>query len=197
MKKVILILVIVFSFISSTKGQQAEQQPINTEGKEFWLAFMGKFEYQSLTKLKVYITSKNNTNGTISIPLGGWTQNFNVRANEGIVIEVPMNSGMSDRSEFIEPKGIHIVSDNNIRVWAVNNANYSTDGTSVLSTESIGEAPEYIVASYFGLQNFVSTEFIIVSTEDGTQISITPTANTLNGRPANVTFNIYLNKGET
>ena len=42
-----------------------------------------------------------------------------------------------------------------------------------------------------------SSEFIIVSIEDSTEISITPSVNTLRGKPANVPFSITLNKGET
>ena len=41
------------------------------------------------------------------------------------------------------------------------------------------------------------SEFIIVSIEDSTEISITPSVNTFSGKPANVTFTITLNKGET
>ena len=84
--------------------------------------------------LKVYITSEYNTNGTISIPLQGWTQAFSVSANQGIVIKVPTDLAYSDNNEIIEQKGIHIIADNNISVWAINNAMYSTDGTNVLPT---------------------------------------------------------------
>ena len=64
---------------------------------------------------------------------------------------------------------------------------------------TIGENPQYIVASYYGLRSGTAmpSEFIIVSTEDGTQVSITPSTNTLGGKSANVTFNITLNQGET
>ena len=74
---------------------------------------------------------------------------------------------------------------------------WSTDGTNVLPTVTIGETPEYIVASYVGLWISYQSEFIIVSTEDSTEISITPSVNTLSGKPANVPFTINLNKGET
>jgi hypothetical protein len=197
-KNIILLMLFVLSLTAQVIGQQ---QPLTSEGKEFWLAFMDKYVNVGAPTLKVYITSKNNTNGTISMPLAGWTKDFSVGANKSIAIVIPVNLGYSGSSEIVEQRGIHITSDNDVSVWASNGVNGTIDATNVLPTATIGKTPEYIIASYFGflfVSNIIGpSEFIIVSTEDGTQVTITPSVKTFSGKPANVPFNVTLNKGET
>ena len=115
----VLLLLLTLSFLTPTKGQQPGQQPLTSEGKDFWLAFLENFNEGGIV-LKVYITSEYNTNGTISIPLQSWTQAFSVSANQGIVIEVPYDLAYSANDEIIEQKGIHIIADHNITVWDIN-----------------------------------------------------------------------------
>ena len=191
--RLILLLLLIFSLKTSIKGQQ----PIYSEGKDFWLALIMN-EDASWNKVKIYITSEYTTSGTISIPLQGWTQTFNVAPKVLTIIELPPDLVFSSKSEVIEKKGIHVVSDCDITVWCVNtNSIYAIMGTNVLPTATIGNTPEYIAASYAGNMTNYNSEFIIVSTQDSSKIIISPTVNTLKGQAANVNFTIYLNKGET
>jgi hypothetical protein len=192
-------IMLIFSIISA-KGQQ---QQITTEGKDFWLAFMDKYDNSDKTTLKVYITSRYNASGTISIPLNGWSQTFSVNANQCIVIVIPSDLGMAHSTEFADKKGIHLNSDKDISIWAMNVVlpAGSLDAAIVLPTSAIGTTPEYIVASYTGFvfyQNIMGvSEFVIVGLEDGSKISMTPSVTTSGGKPAGVPYIITLNKGET
>jgi hypothetical protein len=198
--RLVVIQLLIIILILPAKGQQ-----INTAGKDFWLAFLQNNDAGKLRakiKLTVYITSETNISGIISMPLKGWSQAFNVNANEGIKIIIPTDSAMSDTTEIVEQRGVHITADSNIRVWALNTEPASTDGTNVLPTSTLGDTPEYIVASYWGFwfepaDLGLPSEFIIVSNEDNTEISITPSVKTVSEKPANVPFIINLNKGET
>ena len=60
----------------------------------------------------------------------------------------------------------------------------TADAASILPTQSLGT--QYRVHCYYGLSGFgtLNSEFLIVATQDGTQIEITPSSATLGGQPA-------------
>ena len=191
--RLVLLILLIFSLNTTTKGQQ----PIYSEGKDFWVAFLENYSQNQNVVLKIYITSKYNTSGTASVSSGLWSQTFSVKADSGIVLEVPTKLGTSTKSEQVEKKGIHITSECNVRVWSLNNEAYTTDGSNILPTAAIGDNPEYIVTSYPGTRSSYQSEFILVSTADSSQIIISPSVDTKNGHLANQSFTITLNKGET
>ena len=58
----------------------------------------------------------------------------------------------------------------------------------------------YRVDAYQGLPNFNNlhkSEFLVVATQDGTQVRITPSVNTLSGNRRNVPFMVDLNAGQS
>ena len=185
-------------------------QNTSTQGKEFWLSFMHNgFKDHSLGGWvinQVLISAKRDCTGTVSNPLTGWSREFSVNANNITPIEIPDEAqGYHNgyEHEVILERGIKVSATDTISVYSTNIAYVSFDASFVLPVESLGD--EYIVQSanqsVGGSNTYVSenetTAFLIVATEDNTEVDITPSVNTLGGHPANQTFTITMNAGET
>ncbi|MEX2591083.1 MAG: PKD domain-containing protein [Chitinophagales bacterium] len=186
LKKSILCIILYLSCIFPVSSQN-----FSTLGDRFWLGFM---ENYSGPTLYVYISSDVNTTGTISIPLQGWTQNFNVTAGTTTEIQVPTGQGQTIGSGIF-PNGILVETEENVAVFALNYEGYTSDATVVAPVNTLGN--HYYVMAYKDNQTFSSSsEFLIVAAYDNTTIEIVPSVNTLNGNAANVPFQVTLNAGQ-
>lgn len=166
-----------------------------TRGTRFWTGFMQNgFGAQSL---KVHVLSANATTGTISMPLAGWSVNFSVAANNVTVVDIP-TSAEHTGSGTIASKGLLIQSADSINVFISSFQNFTHDLTQVLPETSLGNI--YRVDSYQGLPNFNNlhkSELLVVATQDGTQVRITPSVNAMGGNLAGVPFLVDLNAGQS
>lgn len=208
MKHLKSVLALLLLFLGSLPALMA--QNTSTQGKEFWLSFMHN-GFRDHTEggwviNQVLISAKRDCSGTVSNPLTGWSREFTVRANNITTIEIPEEQGYhnSAQHEVIMEKGIKVQSTDTISVYCTNIAHVSFDASFVLPIESLGD--EYIIQSYdqsissganYYASNNETSAFVIIATEDNTDIEITPTVATLGGHPANQPFTITMNAGET
>jgi hypothetical protein len=144
-------------------------------------------------QLSLMISAKKACTGTISNPNTGWSVPFSISAGGLVKIIVDPNHCYNENSDVIENRGLYVTSTDTISLFASNYENRSFDITNVLPVTSL--ADEYIVQMYNSAFN--GAEFVIIANEDNTIIDITPTANTAGGNPANVTFDVTLNRGQT
>ena len=185
-------------------------QNTSTQGKEFWLSYMHNgfkdHDYGGWVTTQVLISAKRACTGVISNPAGLWQQEFSVEANSITTIDVPERNGYHDGNNYeqVEGRGVRIVATDTISVYTTNIAYVSFDASFVLPVESLGD--DYIVQchdqsyttslnSY--VNNNLTSAFLIVATENDTEIDITPTVSTLRGHAAGETFTITLNAGQT
>ena len=190
----------------------AFSQDISTQGTEFWVSFMGngfKTNGSGYVLTQLMISSKHDCTGTISNPQTGWSQNFNVRANNITSIDIPGDQGYNETSSYetASNKGLLIVTTDIVSVYCTNIATNSFDASYVLPVQAL--ADDYIIQTYeqstsysfdpFGsdFSDYLTSAFLIVATEDNTIIDITPSTNTLGGKPANEEFSVTLQKGES
>ena len=173
----------------------AQSSPLASSGKEFWLGFMqNAYGAQSL---RLNIAAPSGASGTVSMPLLGWSTTFTIAANGQSTITIP-NTAEHTGSESLTNKGILVQSDNDIAITAISFQSFTTDGAQVLPTRSLGTS--YRAQAYRGLPGFADfykSELLIVATQPGTQVTITPSVNTSGGHPAGVPFTVNLNAGET
>ena len=166
-----------------------------TRGKRFWTGFMQNgFGAQ---QLRVHIMGTTATSGTVSIPLTGWSTNFTVAANGVAVVQVP-NSAENWGSESVLNKGVLVESNDSVNAFISSFQNFTHDLAQVLPVNALGSS--YRVDGYHGLPNFNNlhkSELLVVATEDGTEVRITPSVPTLGGQPAGVPFTLSLNAGQT
>lgn len=185
MKKILLLFIFLLYFLNLNAQY-------STLGNNFWVSFMQNFDVP--TNCIIYITSTQGATGTVSMPGSGWSQNFTVGANASIGIQIPAAQYPNiENSNLVLDKGVHIISNNPIAVYAANQRDASSDATLVLPVQALGD--QYMIMSYTVLSGYPS-EFIIIGVENNTSIQIIPKAAVIGGVGANVPFNITLNAGQ-
>lgn len=183
-------------FVATAVSAQSEH--LDTRGREFWLGFMQNAS--GTQQLSVKITSAQATTGTVSVPLAGWSTSFAVSANGVTSVAIP-NIYEVTGSETVLDRGVHITSVEPITVTAVNYQNQTTDAAQVLPVSGLGTS--YRVDALPGTSTsfpngtyIFRSEFMVVATQDGTTISITPTTTTTGGHAPGVPFTVDLNAGQ-
>lgn len=145
------------------------------------------------SNFKLYISSTVNTSGTVSVPLQGWSMPFTITANTFAIITVPSATGYIGCSDCTAQKGIHIVSNDNVAVYAHIFSGARSDATLLLPTTVLDTLYHAMCFTQGGGEK---SEFLVVATENNTTVEITPTANTIGGNLANVPFTVTLQEGE-
>ena len=167
-----------------------------TKGKEFWFGFMKNYEVETNWEaLDIFIVSDQNTSGTIAVPGQAWSLAFNVVANVTTTVTIPNNIGETLSNQIVEGRGIIVETEDTVAVFAINYNGYTADANKILPTQTLGN--EYRVSAYQGLDGYsYNSEFMVVATEDDTEVEITPSVNTMGGNAAGVPFTVQLNEGE-
>ena len=201
-----VILTIILIACSLLLWAQSETNPCrkSTEGTEFWFGFMESRTYSGNHYLEITVTAREATTFTISIgtdetPFSG---TFSVAANNSQQVVIPWEMVEPLGSEQIENRGIHLVSEKPVNVYALNYDRNSADVAVIYPIESLGK--EYFAICYepdVDLNNPQNgngrnSEFLIVATEDTTTVLITPSKVTDKLQKKDSTFSILLNKGE-
>lgn len=172
-------------------------QNISTEGEDFWLGFMENHEAAPI-ELEIFISSNDTTAGKVEIPYYNWVQNFFSYPGTTAKVTVPTSIAMNKGSGIIANRGIHITAENPVSVYALNKRNRSSDATVVLPTISLGK--EYYTMAHMeadGGGPSLFSEILIVAIEDETELQITPNTSTIDGKPANIPFELILDQGQT
>ncbi len=173
----------------------AQPDGLATRGRRFWTGFIQNgFGANSL---KVHILTTVPTTGTVSMPGTGWSSSFTAGANAVSVVDVPLTAEHLS-SGVVEPKGILITTQDSVDVHIGSFQNWTQDMSQILPVASLGT--RYLVSATAGVPNFNNlhhSEFLIVATEDGTEVAITPSVPTMDGRPANVPYTIQLQAGQS
>ncbi len=187
-------------------------QPTGSRGKDFWLAFMPNFHPNGLSNdprlrfedsLYIYIAATAPTRVTISYPdlrTGKRRDTILTIANtdkvyafsvtwEGYELEGFNHSGQitgGGQNEIPASQTFHIVSEQDISVYALSQARTTSDAFLALPTPVLG-VDHYVMSynsdgfldNYNNLSSSVTpSQFVIVAAYNNTQIRITPTAPT-------------------
>lgn len=197
MRKNLLFLVILSLFSTASFAQD-----FSNKGKDFWFAYPAH-NAGTVSRLAIYITSDQTTTGTVEF--NGNTIPFSVVANQTTIVRVGNATLPSNATCYIGSnnvvevnKGIHIVALKPVAAYAhILNAAVS-GSTLLLPTNVLGK--EYVVSSYVPQGNTAGVErcqFVIVGVENNSTVEITPiNADISNSHPANVPFQINLNRGD-
>lgn len=177
----------------------------STEGTDFWFGFMESRNYNSNHYVEITVTSREATTFTITIGTSQtpFQSNVSVGANSSSQIKIPWNMVEALGSESKESKGIHLVSEKPVNVYALNYDRNSADVAVIFPTESLGK--EYFAMCYEvhisetnsgGYGNGRNSEFLVVATTDSTEVLIIPSKETDKLVKAGDSIRITLNKGE-
>ena len=200
MKKLILIVVAIFFFISPLLADgKLNPCHYSTEGKDFWFGFMQNRFTGAEHYVEITVSSRSGAQFYITYGPGETLiGNYTVAANSSETVPIDYELLEAAGSEFTEDKGIHLVSTDSVNVYALNYRTRSSDVAVIYPTESLGK--EYFAMCYtpHPTQTVESnSEFLIVATADHTTVKITPTVDTDKEKKANATFTVLLNKGQS
>ncbi|WP_420387148.1 PKD domain-containing protein [Roseivirga sp.] len=171
---------------------------VTTEGKDFWLAFMENEVNGTAVVLEIYLSSKTTAEVLVEAPLNGFSQTVTVQPGTTSVVTLPTGDFLP-LEERKYRTGIHVTSDVDISVYALNKRQYSADAAVILPVNALGK--EYYVTAHAEPPGDIVTSsreslMMVVGIQDDTEVEITPSVQTSRGAQAGVPFTINLNAGE-
>src|ERR1044072_8491690 len=119
MKRLLYCLGLLFSL---SWAFSVHAQDFSNKGKDFWIVYTGHID-GTTSRMAIYITSDKNASGTLSV--AGSTISFSVTANQVTTLRLTNTSTPSNALAYNSQttgtgtnKGIHIVTDNPVVVYA-------------------------------------------------------------------------------
>jgi RHS repeat-associated protein len=177
----------------ATAGSTPPPGAQTNAGTDFWLMFTQNFSDINQATQRLFITSPVATSGTVTIPGLNFSQNFTVAANSVTTVNLGLvSAAISDQVE--SNRGIHVTSQQPVTVYGLNQRTFTSDAFLALPVPALGT--DHFVASWGNLSFQFLSEFGIVAPENGTIVTITPSATT-GSRLAGVPYNVTLNQGQT
>jgi hypothetical protein len=187
----------------SVFGQTTDPCRKSTEGTDFWFGFMEGRNYQVGHFNEITVTSSYSCKYDIFIGKSK-TAYLSGTVSPNIPVRITIDWTLVEAigSETIQEKAIHLISDNPLNVYAFNWSPNSSEVALIFPTNSLGS--EYYAICYtphingngINTGSGRNSEFLVVASEDNTVVHITPSKVTDQGKPANTTYSIILNKGE-
>lgn len=165
------------------------QNPDN-KGTEFWLGFANN--NNSPDALELFLTSDQSTSATVAVAGISFSTTVSVEPQSVTTVTLP-NSTISSVSGVVTSKGIHITSEQEVSVYAINQRGATTDAYLGLPVDILGT--EYLVLAHDSPHggSFIQ----LVGTQDSTTVTVTPAASTRDGKTIDTPFNVSLDEGET
>ncbi len=191
-----------------TTGLFSFGQDKSNRGKEFWLAYGFDYSFFNETpvnnqELALYISAEQAATVTITITNTGYSQTLNIPANTVDASILIPKSGPNDArtlADGLQNRGIHIVSDVPVAVYAHVYSTMVSGATMLMPVETYG-------FSYYSVNYYQTTSqsnpadwyswFYAIASEDNTRLQITPSDTTKNGWLPGQTYTVNLNKGES
>jgi len=222
--------IVLFMFLAATTAW-AQPYP-DSKGRDFWITFLPNFHNnpeqlqndqlrQREHQIYLEIGAERPASGTITLTNRAGSKravNFSITDPRQIFefktyyepyeLQGFNNGGLLDNAggqgEEVAQQSVHIVSTDDITVYALNQAELTSEAFLVLPTDALAE--DYVVMAYTSdakLSGFMTlsgsstpSQFAIVATEDSTVVEINPTAPTFRTRVINPQT-VMLNRGES
>ena len=140
---------------------------------------------------KITVTCKHYTT---------YSRVFNLAANSSMTYHLSVDlDPLMNSSEVVDNTVVHVVSDNSIACYGMNHKTYTTDAFLALPRNTA--TTDYRVMSYansalMSVGNQRQSEFSVAAFSDNTNVTITPSARTLSGKPAGAPITFTLNAGD-
>ena len=211
-------IALLFAMIAVlTVPQSLHAQQASTEGKEFWVALTLCAAPSSGTPEPfIAVSTKEKTKVIITNPnIANWKVEKDIEANQWEIFDMsdisldkwyPTSANTIANAAAQAGKtnnlGLKVVADKDISVFAALRMPNSFDAANVLPVHVLQNASfEYYTQDYPPYIKPNDGEslsmFTVLATEDGTNVTITPTCKTHDGKVANTPFTIPLNAGQT
>ncbi len=197
-------------------------QDKSNRGKEFWLGYgfhwifvnsdNGGTVPLNSQEMALYISAEQAATVTVSINGTSWSQTVNIPANTVDASILIPKTGADDArllTDGLSTKGIHIVSDVPVAVYAHVYVTQGSGATMLMPVETYGysyysvnysqatsNSPLPIINPTTANGNDWYSWFYVIASEDNTRLEISPSDTTKNGWLPGQTYTVNLNKGE-
>ncbi len=170
MRKIYLPLLLVAAMLLS---HISYSQDFSNKGKEFWLVFPAHVPSSGQAQMGLFITSDQNSAGTISC--NGWSTTFTVTANQ---ITGPINVPYANanvtagESGLVVNKGIHVTTNPGqppVVLYAHIYAGFRSEASLILPITALGK--QYFSTNFWQAStNSSKSQFQIIATEPNTTV---------------------------
>ncbi|HYE55685.1 MAG TPA: IgGFc-binding protein, partial [Chitinophagaceae bacterium] len=189
--------IILLLLCACAAAYNGHTQDLSNKGKEFWIGYGDHVGMHggAPQKMSLYITSDVNTTGQVEIAGIGSFIPFTITANRVTVVPIPLAAQLN--AEGLFNRGIRVIADRPVVVYAHIFANSVSGATLCLPTNTLGR--EYVSINYRQASNEPTRSFsyvFVVATEDNTTVEIVPSVNTQGGWAANSINTVVLNRGQ-
>ncbi len=187
--------VFVFMAVMALAFGTVTAQDLDNKGTDFILTFLPQFT--SGSDLELHLTAETATDVTIEWPMNSPTFSTTETVNPGAITIVTIPVGADAwTAGSVQDNAVHAFADDEFVAYMVNRAPFTSDAALGLPTDIFNV--DYIVITNDGtdLGSFDGGEFVVVASQDNTQVTITPSNDLQGGFSAGVPFNITLNRGE-
>ncbi len=172
----------------------------SNRGTRFWVGyghhqFFGSDNSQGMV---LYLSAEQAATVTVRINGTPWVKTYNVPANTVITSDLIPKSGLYDArltQEGLSDRGISIESTVPIVAYAHIYGSASSGATLLLPVGTYGYEYTALTSRQYYASNTYSW-FNVIAERDNTVVEITPSNQTLGGRPAGVPFTVTLNRGQ-
>lgn len=164
-------------------------------GTRFWLGYMESIDllFNGSPEFGIQVSSAQNGSGTIEVPGTGLEIPFDFSAGTTEVM-LPDAIWYSQVTEQVEDKGVLISTDVEVELTAMHYRIYFCDASRILPEDALSNSYAVLAAQDFNSNS--PSALVIVSTQDGTEVSITPSVLTQGLHPPGITYTVSLDEGQ-
>ena len=143
----------------------------SSEGKEFWFGFLNNYSNKPRSSYTaVNISSSTDAIVHVSVPRLNWYVKVEVKRDSAVTVDIPKEHTVFHRSGTVDDKAVHIISDQNINVVALNYERETADAALIYPVASLGT--DYLAIGYTA-SGYSRNEILVVSTRDSTIVFVT------------------------
>lgn len=183
--------------------QAQAKEGINYKGKSFWVGYLQSEIGPDPFELSLQITSDRKTTVTIKLKAAiiearsekDWEQSFQVYPGSVTTIVIPKEYTTKTREGKSTHKGLYIEALEDVMVVAKNTSGSSSDATVVIPIDQLGH--EYYIMQYHVLKPQYPSQYLILATEDSTEVELINVAISMDGGVSHVPYRVKLNKGDS
>ena len=181
----------------------AQTQIPTTQGKEFWVSFMRNGYRSNGTPDHLYMiaSSKHACTVTVTNPSTGYVNTFFVPEQDAQTVAIPDIAGYNSQQSGNANKGLYVSATDTISLYIANETENSYDAANVLPIQALGcnymvqtNKSLYYQSPTFNHSDDIKASFLIIATEDDTQVQITPACQTMDNHSD--TYTVTLQRGE-
>lgn len=196
----------LFLFVCLLVGMlSAMAQTPTTQGKEFWVSYMRNGHWGSNSdydNCRLIISAKEDGVVTVSNERTDYSVDIPVRAGQVVMQTIPSAYAYNTSTEGRAYTGIHVTSTSVISLYIGNESHNSYDASNVLPVSALGT--DYLIQTFDSKYangtgshaNDIRASFMIIATEDGTTVEITPSTTTAGNHSPGQAYPVELIRGQ-